>query len=215
MARKYDILIACDDVYNLLVYDGQCSPKRLFEYDNFEDVDFKGHVISNGSFSKILAPGIRFGCMECPPRIVDVFRDSGILKSGGCANNYTAGIVSSLIELGLAQEHLNFYIEKYKDGRDALCKELLELPEEVTFTKPAGGYFVWVKFPEHIDCSKFNEFCLKNFKVFGIPGERFSVQGDSKNFLRLSFSFHDAANMAEAGRRLCAAAKEYLSKNST
>lgn len=84
LARASDILVACDDVYNLLYYSvgkseessGAYPPKRLFAYD-IEDIgtdDWQGNVISNGSFSKILSPGIRLGWMECPPRCLEVFR---------------------------------------------------------------------------------------------------------------------------------------------
>lgn len=60
IARKFDILIVCDDVYNLLYFQDETSselrtsPKRLFAFDNPNDPDYKGHVISNGSFSKLL-----------------------------------------------------------------------------------------------------------------------------------------------------------------
>lgn len=75
LSREFDFLITCDDVYNLLHYCNDTSPKRLYSYDNFEDPDFKGNVISNGSFSKILSPGIRVGWMECPPRCVAAFNN--------------------------------------------------------------------------------------------------------------------------------------------
>jgi DNA-binding transcriptional MocR family regulator len=77
LARKHDFLIVCDDVYNMLHYDDEKSPKRLFAYDKDDDVNFKGHVISNGTFSKILAPGTRVGWLECPPRITEEFKKNG------------------------------------------------------------------------------------------------------------------------------------------
>lgn len=211
IARKYDLLILCDDVYNLLFYDQPTPPKRLFQYDDPEDSDYKGHVISNGTFSKLLAPGIRVGWMECPPRIVETFRTSGVLLSGGAVNQYTGGVITSMIEMGLMEQHLNFLLNKYKAGRDALCEELTtSLPTECSYHKPEGGYFIWIKFPTHIDCADFNNFCLKKFQVFGIFGQRFSVQMQAKNYLRLSFSFHSADTLREAGKRFCLAAKEYL-----
>lgn len=73
MSRENDILITCDDVYNMLTYSNDSPPKRLFAYDNREDVNYKGNVISNGSFSKILSPGVRVGWMECPSRCVRLF----------------------------------------------------------------------------------------------------------------------------------------------
>ena len=69
LARKYDFLITCDDVYNILYYKDSKAPQRLFAYDNREDTDYKGNVVSNGSFSKILGPGVRLGWLEMPNRI--------------------------------------------------------------------------------------------------------------------------------------------------
>jgi DNA-binding transcriptional MocR family regulator len=76
-ARDLDFLIACDDVYNLLYYtDEEHPPPRLFSYDDPKSDEYKGHVISNGSFSKILAPGFRVGWMEMSPRLVSRFKQS-------------------------------------------------------------------------------------------------------------------------------------------
>ncbi len=78
IARKHELLIVCDDVYNMLHYEEfEKPPKRLFEYDCENDINFKGHVISNGTFSKILAPGTRIGWLECPPRIMEAFKNNG------------------------------------------------------------------------------------------------------------------------------------------
>uniref|UniRef100_A0A1A9ZS53 Aminotransferase class I/classII large domain-containing protein n=1 Tax=Glossina pallidipes TaxID=7398 RepID=A0A1A9ZS53_GLOPL len=60
-ARKYDFLITCDDVYNVLHYQDEKPPIRLFVYDHCNDEDSKEHVISNASFPKIIGPGIRLG----------------------------------------------------------------------------------------------------------------------------------------------------------
>lgn len=77
LARKYDILIACDDVYNILNYKDSSSPaKRLYAHDIENGSDFKGHVISNGTFSKTIAPGIRMGWIEAPPRCKKVLIES-------------------------------------------------------------------------------------------------------------------------------------------
>jgi DNA-binding transcriptional MocR family regulator len=211
LARKYDILIACDDVYNLLPFEDETLPKRLFAYDSFDDDDFKGNVVSNGTFSKLLSPGVRIGWMECAPRIVNEFRNAGVLKSGGAINNYTSGVVCSLIEVGLADIQLSSCLESYKAQCNALCETLdAFLPSSCEFIKPKGGYFIWIKLPETCDGDALSEFCLEKYKVFAIRGSRFSIENKFKNFIRLSFAFHPPATLREAGKKLCDGIAEYL-----
>jgi DNA-binding transcriptional MocR family regulator len=206
-------LIACDDVYNLLAFDND-PPKRLFAYDSLNDSDYKGHVISNGTFSKILSPGCRVGWMECPPRIVEAFRNSGVLKSGGGISNYASGIISSIIELGLAEKQLEKCLNIYKSQRDALCDALnLNLPSVCQYEKPAGGYFVWIKLPENCDGNELSDHCLKKFKVFAIPGSRFSVEKGFKNFIRLTFAFHNPEVLRDGAERLCKGIEDFLANN--
>lgn len=188
-------------------------PKRLFAYDSFDDDDFKGNVISNGTFSKIMAPGVRVGWMEGSPRIVTAFKNSGVLKSGGAINNYTSGIVCSLIDLGLAEKQLKKCSEIYKAQCDALCETLEKfLPQTCKFTKPKGGYFVWIELPENCNGDALSEHCLKNFRVFAIRGSRFSVENKFKNFIRLTFAFHTPSVLCEGIKRLCNGIIDYLAK---
>lgn len=216
LARKYDIAIACDDVYNLLPFEDDQPPKRLFAYDSFSDDDFKGHVISNGTFSKLLAPGVRVGWIEAGPRIVDAFRNSGILKSGGAINNYTSGIVCSLIELGLAEKQLRKCLDTYKAQCGALCDTLdAHLPSSCHFTRPKGGYFIWIQLPENCDGDALSEHCLKHFQVFAIRGTRFSIENKFRNFIRLSFAFHPPDVLRAAGKRLCSGIVDYLGANTS
>lgn len=211
LARKYDCLIACDDVYNLLSYDDDKPPKRLYEFDNFDDDDFKGNVISNGTFSKILSPGIRVGWMECPPRVVETFRDCGVLKSGGAINNYGSGIITSLIELGLAEKQLKIYSQNNKEGRDAVCETLEKyLPKCCNYLKPKGGYFVWIKLPDSCDANQVNEYCMREVKVVAISGTRFSVEKKFNNYLRVTFAFHEAGVLREATEKLCKGIHEFI-----
>jgi DNA-binding transcriptional MocR family regulator len=208
LARNEDFLIACDDVYNLIGFDASINPpKRLFAYDNDDEAaDFKGNVISNGSFSKILSPGIRMGWMECPPRCTELFRNSGVLKSGGAANNYTAGVVGSMIELGLAQRQLTTYVGKYKERMLAVCKVLDQcLPKSCSFLQPGGGYFIWIVFPESFNAVEFNNYCLKYHRVVAIAGSRFSVKGAFQNCLRITIAFHEKEVLEKAVKTMCEA----------
>ncbi|XP_053663627.1 2-aminoadipate transaminase [Anopheles marshallii] len=216
LARETDILIACDDVYNLLHYDDPTAPppKRLFAYDiaDMGRMDgWRGNVISNGSFSKILSPGIRLGWMECPPRCVEAFRNSGVLKSGGAANNYTGGVVCTLIQMGLAQRQLEHYSTNYSMRLNAMAETLVEhLPKVCSFRKPKGGYFVWIRFPTHVDCAEFNRYCLEKYSVSAIPGIRFSITGEARHFIRLTFAFHEPDYLRRSVKTFCQAAADYL-----
>lgn len=77
IARNNSIVVACDDVYNLLYYGEGLPPSRLFSYDDSKDTNYKGgNIVSNCSFSKIFSPAIRFGWIECSPRIVNIVKTS-------------------------------------------------------------------------------------------------------------------------------------------
>jgi len=76
----------------MLYYDGEKPPKRLLAYDEKSDENYDGgRVISNGTFSKILGPGIRIGWIESGPRVIKLLDSSGVLASGGSVNNVMSG----------------------------------------------------------------------------------------------------------------------------
>ena len=108
-------LIFCDDVYNLLYYEADTSPKRLLAYDDRSDQNYDGgRVVSNGTFSKILAPGSRVGWMEAGPRVRDQVHDCGVLSSGGSLNNVMSGFISSAIQIGGQAEHVKHLRQLYR-----------------------------------------------------------------------------------------------------
>ncbi|PNF38871.1 hypothetical protein B7P43_G09905 [Cryptotermes secundus] len=114
-ARSLDFLVVCDDVYVLLHYGNAVHPpKRLFAYDATLEGYAGGHVISNCSFSKIMAPGVRVGWLEAPARLINTFRASGYLRSGGGVNQYMAGLITSLLELGLEERLLDILVKTFK-----------------------------------------------------------------------------------------------------
>ena len=76
-------------------------------------LQFQGNVISNGTFSKILGPGYRVGWLEVPPRLMPAIYNSGVLNSGGAMNNVAAGVITSALEMGLQQRHLEHLREEY------------------------------------------------------------------------------------------------------
>ncbi|XP_077986876.1 uncharacterized protein LOC144441198 isoform X2 [Glandiceps talaboti] len=218
LARKYNVLVVCDDVYNLLSYiPGDKpedvplpAPKRLFAYDDKLDPEYKGNVISNCTFSKILGPGLRCGWVEAPVRSLNVLRFSGITRSGGGWNNYTSGILASVIELGLLSEHVLKLQKKYKRHLDAMCDVLTkEMPPEVKFTKPQGGYFIWVVLPESVSVTELREYCLKEYKVTFAPGPSFSIKGNFQNCMRLAFTYNEEEDLVCGLKKVCTATQKF------
>ncbi|KZC03930.1 PREDICTED: 2-aminoadipate transaminase-like [Dufourea novaeangliae] len=215
IAREHSIMVACDDVYNVLYYGDGSPPHRLFFYDDPMDPGYKGGtIVSNGSFSKILSPAIRCGWMECSPRIAKIFRSSGILTSGGAVNHYVSGVITSLLHLKIQDEYLDKLIQVYKERLATLCDVLNRyLPRCCSYKRPEGGYFVWIHLPPGVNGTDFIKWCQEEYKVSAIPGVRFSYTGKYHNFLRLSIGFHTKETLQTASQTLCNALLHYVRSN--
>ena len=217
LLRKYNVLAFCDDVYNLLSYMGGQPPfkipPRLFSFDNKIDPDYKGNVVSNGSFSKVLGPGLRLGWMEVPEHVQRILSKTGYCRSGGCFNHYTSCIVATAIQMGLVKDHLVYVRGVYYSRLNSLCNALDKyIPCPVQYTKPQGGYFVWVVLPSEVDGDKLYDICLKKYSVDFNKGSGFSSKGQYKNCMRLTFAFHDGPTIEHCVKQIALAIKEILPK---
>ncbi|GAG85960.1 unnamed protein product, partial [marine sediment metagenome] len=99
LSRKHGFLIAADEVYQLLWYK-QAPPPALGTLTD------RGNILSLGSFSKILAPGLRLGWIQTSSELMERLLDSGAINSGGSFNHFTSHVVRHAIELGLQQSWL-------------------------------------------------------------------------------------------------------------
>ncbi|CAI7997374.1 Aromatic-amino-acid aminotransferase 1 [Geodia barretti] len=140
IARKYNLLVVCDDVYNLLAFsqdeESALQRKRLFAYDDPGDPDYSGNVVSNASFSKLFGPGLRLGWLEAPLCVRNVILSSGLAFSGGGLNHFTSGLMTSIISEGLLQKHLTEARAMYKVQCEAVCSVLQEKLPSAMFTIP-------------------------------------------------------------------------------
>jgi DNA-binding transcriptional MocR family regulator len=111
----------------MLYYETDSSPKRLLAYDDRSDHNYDGgRVVSNGTFSKILAPGIRVGWIEAGNRIRNQIHDCGVLASGGSINNVMSGYISSALEIGAETDHVKYLRQLY---RDRVSQQHLSIPK--------------------------------------------------------------------------------------
>ncbi len=210
LARKHDVLIFCDDVYNLLNYGGE-KHERLLAYE--DPNSGPGHVVSNGSFSKILGPGLRLGWLEAAPDLIArVADETGIVRSAGCLNNVTAGVVGAAMESGLAEEHLGQLKKKYLDRIGAVHKVFEDnLPEGFSCAKPIGGYFMWITGPESFSASAFAESLAEAHNIHVLPGSSCGLREGGEEAerrrldrsFRVCFAFYEKEILVEAAKKIC------------
>lgn len=193
LATKHDFLILADEVYQFLSYT-QTPPKSFGAYIDSE------HVISLGSFSKILAPGLRLGWMHTHNSIMQKIITCGMLDSGGGMNPFTSAIVRSLIEddgLDKNISHLQVVLGKRVQVMSGLLRK--HFPQ-AQFTTPHGGYFFWLKIPgmDMVELRK----KAKEKKVDIRPGVLFSSRDGLRDYLRVSVSFYDEEKIEQGILRL-------------
>ena len=195
ISAKKNLLVVADEVYHFLNYT-DTPPKPL---GMFED---QCPVIGLGSFSKILAPGLRLGWIHTSSTLVKKIAGSGLLQSGGGFNPFTSEIVNEVIKEGLLAAHINHLKKVYTHRAKILCRKLREeLPDTVLFQVPKGGYFVWLEFPHGIDTNDLRKTAQKQ-KIDFFPGSFFSPSQGLLSHMRLCFAFYGDDRLVEGVRRL-------------
>ena len=198
LCREHGVLLVADEVYHLLTFAGAPPPPLAVSAGH-------GGVLSLGSFSKILAPGLRLGWIQGSPDLLRRLATCGFLDSGGGLAPFTSAVVGSLLERGAQEMHLRKLREVYGSRARALaasCSKLLGVTEE----PPSGGFFFWVRLPGIADA----EALLPGARAAGVtfaPGSRFSTRGGQREHLRLSLSYYDERQIQEGVARLAAAVR--------
>ena len=193
LAEKYDFLIVEDSPYRELRYEGEHIPTM---YSLSPD-----RVIHLGSFSKIFAPGFRLGWAIAHPEILDkiyVCKQSLDL----CPPIFDQYVAAEFLASGRLDENLVRTIDLYRSKRDLMLSLLDEyMPEDVRWTRPEGGLFLFLTMPDGFDAVKFYDVAL-DAGVAYVAGEFFHPDRSGKNTMRLNFSFMSPERIKEGIRLL-------------
>jgi DNA-binding transcriptional MocR family regulator len=135
-----------------------------------------GHVVSVGSFTKILSPGMRLGWIETAPVLAHRIAQHGVLVSGGGTAAFTSEIVAEALASGEQDVFLEHLRATYRESCSAMC-DALEAAKCFRFHRPQGGYFVWVELPDGVTSDVLFSLAAARGVAF-LPGSRCAVGGD-------------------------------------
>lgn len=194
MAARYGVPLIEDDPYAPLRFRGEAVPPiKAYDQD--------GWVFYLGSFSKMLAPALRLGWMVAPRALMTrltTIRESIDLESSTLYQRAVAEFLSR----GLLEPHLGRISEVHGARRDVMIQTLEEeLNDIARWSRPEGGVFVWASLPERLDTAEMFHQAIEE-KVAYIPGGVFSVEGRTRNAVRLNFSNVKPEAIREGVRRL-------------
>lgn len=235
LARKYDALVVTDDVYDMLAWSinttSTAQPRewtavqpRLVDIDTHLDngpISPWGNTISNGSFSKIIAPGCRTGWAEAQPQLAWALSQCGSSRSGGAPSQLVASMIHQMIATDALDTHIQHtllpaYTERYRLMTRAIATHLLPLgvrtstPISDDTTAVAGGYFILLILPPPLSADDIRKQALSQQNLTIISGPRFKVvdnnekdvQDDFDRLIRLCFSFERVEKLDEGVERL-------------
>jgi len=178
ICQSEKIFIVEDNPYGLLGFD-KPSPNAMRASDS-------ENVIYLGSFSKTIAPGFRVGWALVPPSLKEklvIAAESSIL----CPSNFSQLAISGYLADQPWRDQIASFCQLYKTRRDAMLESLeAHFPANATWTKPAGGFYVWVTLPPEIDTTALMPKAIVA-KVAYVPGTAFYADGFGSWSMRLSY----------------------------
>jgi 2-aminoadipate transaminase len=185
LAETHDLIIFEDDPYGELRFEGDPLP-------SLKSLDRSGRVIHLRSLSKTFVPGLRLGWAAGD---ADAIRRMVVAKqfADAATNTPAQYILLEFIQQGLLDKQIRDNIKFYRSKRDFMLAQMERyFPEEVTWNRPGGGFFIFVQLPADMDAADlFRQAVAKN--VAFVTGQPFFVDGSGHNTLRLSY--------AQAGRQ--------------
>ncbi|MEE3491673.1 aminotransferase-like domain-containing protein [Ruminococcus sp.] len=204
LAKAHNCLIIEDNPYGDLRYYGENVPA-------IKSFDTDGIVIYSGSFSKVLAPGIRVGYMMANKAAMAKMI---ICKQGQDVHTamWSQMLCYEFMTKYDFEAHLEYLRDLYRAKAD-LCMSLLDeyvVPNGISYHKIEGGLFIWCDLPEHVDML---DFCKKltERKVCVVPGNAFLTDGDLPcHSFRINFSTPTDDDLTRGIKEIGKLAKEVI-----
>ncbi|GLU48618.1 PLP-dependent aminotransferase family protein [Nocardiopsis ansamitocini] len=206
ICQRFNLLVLEDNPYGLLRYEGE--PVRALR------ADAPRNVIYLGSFSKTLSPGFRIGWALAPSAVRDklvLAAESAMLSH----SSFNQLVVGRYLATHPWREQIKDFNEMYRARRDAMLTSLDALmPAGSSWTRPEGGFFVWVRLPEGLDSKAMLPRAVGE-RVAYVPGTGFFHGDDGRGNMRLSFCYPTPEQIREGVRRLVGVLESEISLRDT
>ena len=201
LASRYGFVILEDDPYRRVRFEGEpVAPLKA--------LDREGVVLSLGTVSKILSPGLRLGWVIGEPEIV---KRMGMQKSEGGSCPFTQRIVVELMRSNRMADHIDLVARKMREHRDVMVDALRHELPEAKVQPPQGGYFLWAELPQGVSGEAVADQALQH-GVEVSSGRLSFPEDDPGNFLRFAYSYPEPEEIREGIRRLGIAYREVLAR---
>ncbi len=200
-ARELDLLILEDDPYGALSYDGETPPSiRSLAPER---------TVYMGSFSKVLAPGLRLGYIVAPRAL-----RAKLVQVKQATDLHTATLsqmaVFDVIKDGFLDQHIPTIRSLYRDQCAAMLDALKRhMPEGVRWNSPRGGMFLWAELPRGLDASAVLARAVEQNVAF-VPGAPFYADAPVREALRLAFVTVPPPRIEEGVERLAGVIRSML-----
>jgi 2-aminoadipate transaminase len=202
LAAERELLVLEDNPYGLLRYDGDPLPP-LYALDGGE------YVIYLGTFSKILAPGLRLGWAAAPRPVLEKL-SLGKQGTDLCSSTFGQHFVVEYFAQRDWRDLITALRTLYRRRRDTMLDALAEhLPPEAAWTRPAGGLFIWATMPDYIDTTDLLARALREHVAF-VPGRAAYLDGRGNAAMRLNFSGVSEERLREGVSRIGKVVSEQL-----
>lgn len=208
LALEHELLVFEDDAYGLLRVDGDALPNvaDLLRARGGDDL-----AVFSSSFSKSVAPGLRVGYLVVPESL------GGPIEALATRTYVSPPLLPQaqlhdFLAAGNLDPHLEFLRTLLRPRRDTLLDVLAaRMPPEATWTRPDGGYFLWLELPATIDAVEL-ERRARDVGVRFVPGGGFFHGDRGRNTARLAFSYPSVDQVRVGAERLTALVREELDR---